>query len=327
MRMCLLIWIMILKVCAASELKEISDLNQIKIENKKADLYSFSPSNSKDKKKVLIFIHGLKGHPKDFEYMINQVKDSNYKIYIYAYDSFNTRATVNGKQLADVLYKNFKEDLKEKDKVLVIAHSLGGIVTRHALNELMKLDYKDDNNFSSIQTFSIDTPWHGFKGLSDHGIEKYIMNVVSIGIPNGFLDMRAEADCFLEDESKKKKSFLSVPLPPSYSMEMVFAKQGHNALDYTESYLKDLPGKILKNYQDDTPVTGNPQELNFWRALKSSNQFHEFSLSLRKAKDEKKLDEQFVINSLEKYFPRFNGDHNGVLNDPELVKFLKQKYP
>lgn len=205
----------------------------------------------------------MKGHPNDFNDLIMQFKDSKYDVYIYVYDSVHTLTSQNGASLAAALYKKFKNEIDSKKNISIVAHSMGGLVTRHALNSLVATQVKAREKFANIRVIAIDSPWHGFKAPSDKGLEKILMGVVSKFMPNGFLDMRAEADCFIDDPKKDKISFLAKPLPATYELNMVFAKNGHNALDYTEFPLNELTRKIFDYYLKGIQVSGTPQQMNF----------------------------------------------------------------
>ena len=97
--------------------------------------------------KPIIFVYGYGGSKSEFESIANNFDDR--PIYYFEYDSTKEYIDVSGNNLAKLI-KEFKD-------VDIIAHSMGGIVSRYALDTLA-CDYD-----GKIRLVTIDTPYHGFK--------------------------------------------------------------------------------------------------------------------------------------------------------------------
>ncbi|MBN1142021.1 MAG: hypothetical protein JXB25_09570 [Deltaproteobacteria bacterium] len=86
-------------------------------------------------KTQILFVHGVSGTPRDFKYLVENLDRSRYQPLFYFYPSGMPLQKL-GSFLADiikVLSENEKFRLK---KMIVVAHSMGGLVSLSALNEL-----------------------------------------------------------------------------------------------------------------------------------------------------------------------------------------------
>jgi pimeloyl-ACP methyl ester carboxylesterase len=106
-----------------------------------------------DKKKIpVLLVHGAAGSPQDWRYFIKTIDRSRYQPWIFYYPSgarLKTMSLFLRKKLYDLERKyNF-------DQLFIVAHSMGGLVSRSALIE------KDPHNRTVKLFISISTPWGG----------------------------------------------------------------------------------------------------------------------------------------------------------------------
>ncbi len=113
---------------------------------------------SKDKVQVL-FIHGMNGTPRDFTYIINSLDKNKYQPIVYFYPSgINLNYTVDGLRNS---INNIKKTYKIK-KLIIIAHSMGGLVSRGFINSL-------DKDLTIEKYITLSTPWNGQKSAGYGG--------------------------------------------------------------------------------------------------------------------------------------------------------------
>jgi len=101
-------------------------------------------------KKAILFVHGINGTPLDFKNIIDQLDKNKYLPIVYFYPSgINLNYTVDGlKYSMDRLKRKY-----ELKSLIVIAHSMGGLVSRAFINNYKGIE---------IEKFiSISTPWNG----------------------------------------------------------------------------------------------------------------------------------------------------------------------
>jgi pimeloyl-ACP methyl ester carboxylesterase len=106
-----------------------------------------------DRKKIpVLLVHGAAGSPQDWRYFIENMDRSIYQPWIFHYPSGARLQTVSfflRKKLYDIDRKYRIEHL------FVVAHSMGGLVSRSALVQ------QDSLNRSVKLFISISTPWNG----------------------------------------------------------------------------------------------------------------------------------------------------------------------
>jgi triacylglycerol esterase/lipase EstA (alpha/beta hydrolase family) len=81
----------------------------------------------------VVFVHGIGGSARDFEEIIDQMDRTRYKPWFFYYPSGNDLS-----QLSEMFYKIFLSGkviaLGEDSPIVIVAHSMGGLVARDALN-------------------------------------------------------------------------------------------------------------------------------------------------------------------------------------------------
>ena len=104
-------------------------------------------------KKIILFIHGINGNPRNFKYIIDNLDHSKFQAMILYYPSGLSISMIADytKDTVKILQAQYKFD-----KISVVAHSMGGLTSRRYLNLLAE----DDDDL--VDTFiSISTPWSG----------------------------------------------------------------------------------------------------------------------------------------------------------------------
>ena len=118
-----------------------------------------------DPKKIpVLFVHGINGSPKNFKYIISQLDHKKFQPWIFYYPT-GLRLGLCGNFL-----NNSVNELLVKYQIktiYVVAHSMGGLVSRSFINKNLK-----NSNNSAIKLFiSISSPWQGHK-MAKVGVEK-----------------------------------------------------------------------------------------------------------------------------------------------------------
>lgn len=102
----------------------------------------------------VLFVHGINGTPQDFEHIIEAVDTSRYQVWMLSYPSgLRLSWVARGMyQFLEVLHNQY-----EFDELHVVAHSMGGLVSRGSLNlctQNRSCDYL-------VSYTTISTPWNG----------------------------------------------------------------------------------------------------------------------------------------------------------------------
>lgn len=266
----------------------------------------------------IVLVHGLGGSPSEFDALVEHL-GRDRAVYRFSYPSMDLRATENGERFADDL-RALADRLGSGHELTIIAHSLGGIIARDALNQLAFGRSRGIERFRRVHLIAIDTPWHGYEGPSDRGADRALMRFADVVLPPGLHDMRARAALFAGDPDStdpvRRRGLLDPILPDHVDINLVFADQGDDVFDYREAFLRALAGQLVAHFRDDSPVRGEPRLLNFWKALVSAESFVPFANELRELADRQALDEKAVFAALERHYPILAGNHTSILTLP-----------
>jgi len=248
---------------------------------------------------AFIFVHGRSGSNQDFDSLVRSVpKLAQQQRAYFSYDDLYQPLKSSAQALAQTI-----KDTREKS-VTVIAHSMGGLVAREALNLLAQA--KDLTDIPSVRVITIDTPWQGGTMLFCDKKSKTMGRISSLVLPAAIDDMYSCSNFF--------ENIYSVAWPQKFSLEIYFAKEGTQALDYSEAPLQNIPQKIAAYFNDQAPINGNTYEINFCKALWYSTPFKDFAKEILRKKESARITSSEVRALLEKYFPRFPGDHVSIMS-------------
>ena len=262
----------------------------------------------------VIFVHGITGQPDHFQPFVDRFWASpRYQLYVLAYNDFNRRTSENGEDLALDL-RALAMHLGRAAPLSFVAHSMGGIVVRWALDRLSaSAAGQGADLFGVVRVFGVDNPWHGYDGPADGPL----MDAVRPFMPDGLEDMRALSGIFVGDmmsaDPVLRLGLARAPLAPSIHVFPVFAQNGDTVLDYTEGVNAALPERIANAYLNGNALLGEPKQQNFWEALRSSAPFAAFDAELRAWGG--RLNAAHVTDALLRHYPRFPGEHTSVLNE------------
>ena len=261
----------------------------------------------------LVLVHGINGQPADMQAIAAGLEGDQYQLYVWCYDDFQRRTSDNGRDLAGELQDLLRHTGARE--LLLVAHSMGGLVTRMALTVLA--DRGQLRQLDRVRFVAVDSPWHGFGGPSDQGLERYFFAMSKPFLPNGLEDMRAGSAMFLGETQGSdyvaRRGLFGVELPEQVGVHLAFAATGSAIMDYEESGLVDRL------------ATGDHEALDRTQqhrlaALRQSAAFVALESSWGAATPPRAQ----ILASLRQVFPSFPGDHTSVLSDSSLMEFLRR---
>ncbi len=157
----------------------------------------------------VLFVHGISGYPQQFSTLIAKLDRKRFQPWFYFYPSgIHLDSIAN--HLTDVM-----TDLQLRygfDEVAVVAHSMGGLVSRAFI-----LKYQETTRRPDIRLFvAISSPWGGSESASNIGDAPKDLVVYS------WLDMNPSSD-FLKGLFYQPPDYLRPrPLPPQTPFYMMF---------------------------------------------------------------------------------------------------------
>lgn len=184
---------------------------------------SFLEPYSAEKIPVL-FIHGAGGTPRDFAQLIEKLDRTRFQPWVLSYPS-GIRL-----QLASMMVRQIVDDLQQRlgfPKIHVVAHSMGGLVARHFVNEVLQ---RGAPMYVALLV-TISTPWGGVKAAKG-GVERS-----PVVLPS-WIDV-AEGSSFLTVLTEK-------PFPPELPHYLFFGFEGGNGSDGIIALKSQLEEKMQK---------------------------------------------------------------------------------
>lgn len=137
------------------------------------------------KKTMVLFIHGISGTPRDWKYIVDGLDRNRFQPFFFYYPS-GLPLDKLGTLLAQVIETIDRTSKNGDLKIVLAAHSMGGLVSLSAINKLAEAAFP-----SSLKLYcSFSTPYGG-----DEAARKWIDNAPvvvpawrDIGAPSAFLE-------------------------------------------------------------------------------------------------------------------------------------------
>lgn len=255
----------------------------------------------------VVLVHGIWGWPAQFAELAEPlIRAGRHQLYALVYDDARRRVSLHGDELADELLALTEGPIGTGRDWVVLAHSMGGIVTRRALRRLQD-DASDIDRFGAVRVQCADTPWHGFAGPGEEDEGAWMLDWVLPMLPDGLDDMRAASSLFRGSPGAARRSDregLFGPLPERISFELVFAERGGTTRGPAERRQRRKLIRQMRSagVEDDAAA-------NLWAALRTSSK----GAALLRWLGESEVDEDALGTVLDALFPRFPGGHTGML--------------
>lgn len=279
----------------------------------------------------LILVHGIGSDFGDIQPLIDKYKnDPTRQVMVYAYSDMGEFTEESGVQLAHQMTA-MRRDYPWADSLDIVAHSMGGIVSRRALNELAEGQLGGIDKFKDIHFTAVDTPWHGFPGPG-----------VRLNFVQGGMDMQASSEMFTGTDEMpdgaSRKGLTGVKLPKQVEVSLVFADNEAAGLkrdgikDYTDftqklsqDKLQSFVRAMTRGSRADMQKQMPQQAFNFFSALQADRSWPQLRQALIDVLDSGHLDTPSFNLLLQRRMPRFTGEHSGVLGDSGLLEAVNQR--
>ncbi len=99
--------------------------------------FMFSLDKFDPDKTTVVFVHGVSGTPRDFKYLVDGLDKTRYQPLFYYYPSGMPLQKL-GSFLSDIITILRENQYFRAKRFIVVAHSMGGLVSLSALNELCR---------------------------------------------------------------------------------------------------------------------------------------------------------------------------------------------
>jgi pimeloyl-ACP methyl ester carboxylesterase len=150
-----------------------------------APMYFYAITKWNEKKIPIVFVHGYGGHPQEFRYITDHIDTTIFQPWFFYYPS-GQRLDRSGEVFYEIFLSGNIIKLRQ-ERLVIFAHSMGGLVARYALNRYSKHHSTNDQ----VDYISASTPYGG-----NTEAETAIKNMPAV-IPS-WLDLSADSP-FIKD--------------------------------------------------------------------------------------------------------------------------------
>lgn len=206
----------------------------------------------------VLFVHGINGSPQDFESMIEQLDADRFQPWVASYPSGLRLSWLSRGifQFIEVLQRRYGFD-----EMHLVAHSMGGLVSRGALNLCAR-----NRTCGYIRTFtSISTPWDGVASAASgvkwaptvvpvwndlHPESEFVSTLFDTPLPDGvphFLLFGFRQDSFVNTGSSDGVIELHSQLRDEAQSQAVSIRgfdEGHVSILHSEAAIGSIFGQI-----------------------------------------------------------------------------------
>lgn len=156
--------------------------------------------NDLEGKVPVVFVHGVSGTPANWRYIIENIDHDHFSPVVFYYP---TGIRLN--DAMNLLYKGLKAIHKRYGSTIVIAHSMGGLVSRGVIKQFT-LD--SEENYIPLY-ISLSTPYGGHEYA-----QKAVDHMPDVGVVPSWRDVASE--------SKYIRNLYDPPLPPDTDFHLIF---------------------------------------------------------------------------------------------------------
>lgn len=277
----------------------------------------------------VVLVHGIDGSPEDLNDIAARLQREGKQVLIAFYRDRGRATHESGQDLARELARVRQAHYRPGTRLDMVAHSMGGIVTRAALNELANPAWMGEANdatanpragFGEVNVRTVDTPWDGFGNEPEipvlgpiiRAVTKFFMTLFGW---RGAFDMRGNSDMFQHLYEQRLDGV---------SIENTAARQPGEQDDIRA--LPDLDDEELDQIWRFL-VAGTPPEShrarNMAGALRQDARFAELRRAARASGARDAAARRTALRSTyDRVMPRITGSHTSVLHDRGLIDDL-----
>lgn len=182
--------------------------------NEKAPTMFYALEEDVPHKIPVVFVHGIGGSSRAFLPIVNRLDRRKYKPWFFYYPSGGDL-----EQLGSIFYKIFisgKIASTQRMPMIIVAHSMGGLVVREALNKYN--DSKEENRIGLFVT--IATPFGGHPAAA-------------AGEKHGLIVLPSWRD--VNPDSLFIRKLYRKPLPESINHHLIYAYQNSDVIKLSEN--------------------------------------------------------------------------------------------
>jgi pimeloyl-ACP methyl ester carboxylesterase len=275
----------------------------------------------------VLLVHGLNGAPRDLAGMADRLDAAGRQVLLVLYRDRERTTSESGAALADAMVRLREEHYPEGTPLDIVAHSMGGIVARAALNTLQDPAWRGGDGrhrsrapragFGPVRLRAIDTPWDGFS--REPRVVVPLLPLMSVLFRSlgwaGAWEMRANS---------KTLQRLFDPTLEQVDIRSFSVKKLRPGATRSLPEIEVCERRALVRFVLDGTLPETPRLRNAARSLAQDSRFGQFQGQLREAFDSCFRCDRAVqfSRSYDEVMPRPLGTHTSILVDGRFVDAL-----
>lgn len=211
----------------------------------------------------VVLVHGINGAPRDLSALAARLRGEGRQVFFFLYDDRGVFPSQNGLTLAREL-RLLRTVFPRARTLQIVAHSMGGIVSRAALNYLERPSWLGGPvsdaalpcaGFPEARLMALDTPWDGF---AHEPVGIPVLSALLAALSQFFMWLFGWSSLFEMRGSSELMARLHGPLLNGVTVENIVARQSAGEADRIQS-IDDLSTAEL-NYIVQFCRFGTPPE-------------------------------------------------------------------
>jgi pimeloyl-ACP methyl ester carboxylesterase len=270
----------------------------------------------------VVLVHGINGSADDLTELAERLQRQGKQVLIAFYSDRRNATHESGQALAQELVRIREAHYRPGTHLDIVAHSMGGVVTRAALNELQNPAWMGETTdasanpragFGDMRVRTVDTPWDGF----DHAPEIPILGPIVRALTKLFMTLFGWLGAFeMQGNSRMFQKLYDQPLDRvgfrNYAARQPGPQDRIRALPDLDAEELDQVAWFVAHGQRPT----SHRARNMALALAQDNRFARLRRELRAANAAgPAAQRENLVSTYERVMPRFVGSHTSVLRD------------
>ncbi len=265
----------------------------------------------------VILVHGLNGSGSEMTALADRLTDAGRQVYVFQYHDNSSRLATSAEHLAREIRTLHAGSAFRDQPLDIVAHSMGGIVTRLAFNRL-QAEGMPRAGFPGVQVHTLDTPLAG--GVHESrwtrwlGAEAGSFVGLALARRLALHDMRATSAMF--------EGLYATRLDRVAFSNTAARQQGDSPIAPSVGDFSEVDRSEIASYLVHGVVPTNPRAANYARGLEQDVNGERLRERLVE-ESEYKLFSEALLAAYEAVMPSVPTDHVAIIADPASPAVLR----
>ncbi len=270
----------------------------------------------------VILVHGIHDSPDRMRDIAAELDRRGMQVMVFFYDDTDTRTHSSGSQLAEEM-TDLRGLYGEDASIDIVAHSMGGLVTRSALNDLAQPGWYEGDpstdganpraGFDSIRFRALDTAWTGYPH-EPGAMSSLVEGFLDTNGMEAMTDMRGNSQMF-QHLFDPALDGVDLQTTAAFNIPSIHGRDAHRSVHDMNA---DQRAQLVA-WLDGGPSPTDEAANHLASAWAQDSRFGALRTEVRAAVASGELDRDGDPGDLaavaDRVMPSANGSHNSILTD------------